>query len=245
MQFKNLFGGFIIVGLVAAIIVMAAVQPNYDFNLKPETDVLKVSGQGKVTTMPDKAELFLNVWTEADNAVEAKELNSELSDAVFKALKGEDVDKDNIETYSFNIYPKRKWLEEEEQYIVVGYEVRHSVKVTTEEIDNVGKLIDVAVEAGANGVDRVSYTLTDETKMNAEEEALAMATEEAMDRAEAIADAAEVELKKLVTIDADTSYDRYYPLMEGLASARDESSTQLQPKSVEISASASLVYQIE
>lgn len=246
MEFKNLFMGFIMVGLVAAIIVLAAVKPDYSFSIEPAKDVLTVSGMGTVIVMPDKAELYLNVLTEAETAEEARSLNSELTSQISDALDSEGVDKDDIETSSFNLYPKQKWIEDEEQYVTLGYEVRHVIKVTTEDIDEVGVLVDVAVNAGANGIDRVMFDLTDDSKREFEKEALAKATEEAMSRAEAIAAAVDVELTKLVSIDADTGYTPYYSAVaEAAFGARDEmQSTKIMPENLEISASASLVYEI-
>ncbi|MBU4242007.1 MAG: SIMPL domain-containing protein [Nanoarchaeota archaeon] len=249
MEFKNMFRGFIMIGLVAAIIVMAAIKPDYSFSIQPATNVLTVSGEGVVTVMPDKAELYINVFTEAVTAEEAKDLNAEITDEVYRALKGADVDKDDIETSSFNLYPKMKWIQDDEEYITVGYEVRHTIKVTTEEIDDVGNLIDVAVNAGANGVNQVIFDLTDETKKEVEKQALTKATEEAKSRAEAMATAAEVKLEKLVSISGNTGYTPYFraaPEMASLSSGDEyQKSTNIMPESLEIRASASLVYEIE
>jgi len=244
-----MFMGFIMIGLVAAIIVMAAIKPDYSFSIQPATDVLTVYGAGVVTAMPDKAELYINVFTEAATAEEAKDQNADISDDVSKALKGADVNKDDIETSSYKLYPKTKWMQDEEEYITIGYEVRHTMKITTEEIDDVGILIDVAVNAGANSVNQVIFDLTDETKNKFEKEALAKATAEAMSRAEAMANAAGVNLEKLVSMDGNTGYTPYFGAMTEMAmlGGRDETqkATSIMPESLEIRASVSLVYEIE
>lgn len=244
MEFKDIFGGILILGLVAAIIVMAAIKPQYSFSLEPAKDVLTVSGDGTVTTMPDEAEIYINIFTQGETAEEAKNLNSEISANVIDALDDEGISKDDIETYSFNLYPRQKYIEEEETYIITGYELRNVLKATTKEIDEAGKFIDAAVSAGANSIDRVVFDLTTERQEEIDREALAKATDVAKARATAMAEAAGVELQKLVSVDGSSSYQPFFARPEATRVMGAAEETAVLPQDLEVSATAKLVYEI-
>jgi uncharacterized protein YggE len=70
---------------------------------------------------------------------------------------------------------------------IVGYEARNSVSVTTSALDTVGAVIDAATGAGANSVDGVSFILRESNA--ARGKALGDASRQAMQKAEAMAEA--------------------------------------------------------
>jgi len=52
---------------------------------------------------------------------------------------------------------------------ITGYTVSNRLKVTVKNIDDVGDVIDTAVDAGVNEVQSVSFTLSDKTRQDARE----------------------------------------------------------------------------
>ena len=70
---------------------------------------------------------------------------------------------------------------------IIGYDARNSAIVTTSDLKNVGALIDAASRAGANSIDSVSFTLRQTSP--ARGQALADATQQAMNKARSIAQA--------------------------------------------------------
>ncbi len=71
---------------------------------------------------------------------------------------------------------------------ISGYRGSYTVLVTLDDLSLIGRVIDGAVEAGANTVLGISFGLKDPSK--ARREALAKAVREAREKAEAIAQAA-------------------------------------------------------
>ena len=162
MEIKGILSYIVIIGLVAAVVLTAAIRPDYTLNMQPAKNVLTVSGESTITTSPDKAEIYLNVEKKAETADGARVLNSEASNAVIAALKADGLKKEDIETSSFSIYPEQRYDEDTQEYITTGYVVRHVIKATTSKAEESGQLIDIAIKAGANSVENVNFGLTTE-----------------------------------------------------------------------------------
>jgi len=241
MEIRGILAWLVILGLLAAVILTAAIKPQYSFSIEPAKDVLTVSGESVVTTAPDKAEIYVRIETEAETAKEAKDANAEISAKVKEALLNAGVEKTDIETSQFNLYPKQKYIEENETYITIGYVLQNVMKVTTKKVDKAGELVDVAVNAGANGIDSVYFGLTKEKRQEIEKEALAKATEIAKARAKALSEAAGVDLKKLVSVTGGSNYAPF-PVFRTLATAK--APTEISPQQLEVQGNAQLVYEI-
>ncbi|MBU2638743.1 MAG: SIMPL domain-containing protein [Nanoarchaeota archaeon] len=247
MEIKGFLAGIIIIGLVAAVIVMAAVKPENSFSLEPARDVLTVSGESTITTSPDKAEVFVNIETKAETAGETKAENARISNAVTTALRDAGLNTDEMQTASYNIYPEQRYDRDTEEYAITGYVARNTIKISTKKLDNLGAYIDTAVSAGANRVDNINFVLSAEKKQEVDKEALAKAAEVAKARAEAMAEAAGVELERLVSVEGGSSYSPYIyrdavMSMEAAAPAVD---TNIMPQDLDVRATATLVYAIK
>lgn len=249
MEIRGILSYIVILGLVAAVVLTAAIRPNYSLNMQPARNVLTVSGESTITTSPDKAEVYLNIEKKAETADGARILNSEASNAVIAALKAMGIKKEDIETTSFTIYPEQRYDEDTEEYITTGYVVRNVIKVTTYKAEEAGEIIDTAVKAGANSVENVNFGLTTEKKQKVDKEALAAAAELAKSRAEAMADAAGVSLKKLTNVEGSSGYTPYIYYGARMEMAMDSAAkaapTAIMPQTLEVRATSTLVYEIE
>ncbi|MFA5887261.1 MAG: SIMPL domain-containing protein [Candidatus Nanoarchaeia archaeon] len=248
MEIKGILSYIVIIGLVAAVVLTAAIRPDYTLNMQPAKNVLTVSGESTITTAPDKAEIYLNIQKKAETADGARILNSEASNAVIVALKTAGLKKEDIETSSFTIYPEQRYDEDTQEYITTGYVVRNVIKATTNKAEESGELIDVAIKAGANSVENVNFGLTTEKKQVVDKDALAKATELAKSRAEAMADASGVSLKKLTSVEGGSSYMPYIyygARMEMASASPKDAGTSIMPQALEVRATATLVYEIE
>ena len=74
------------------------------------------------------------------------------------------------------------------------------MKVTTQNLEKVGKLIDVAVDNGANDIERVSFGLTKEKEKDIKQQAMILASSDAKDKAVALATNLEVTMLKPISI---------------------------------------------
>jgi len=250
MEQKNIITTLLVIGLVLTSAILAINMKTGNTIVTTDGEqrnTISVSGQGKVSTQPDKAELYIRINAEGRTATAAKDSNSELSEKVINALKGEGVPKKDIETNYYYLNKKQEWDESQRKYVDVGYEVNHVLKVTTTELDNVGKLLDTAVNAGANGVDSVNFGLTDEKQKQVSGEALKIAAKEAEGKAESIASSVGVQLGKLVTVSESNFIYTPYIYRDVMYSKAEAAvpSTEILPRTLEITASVSLIYEIK
>ncbi len=156
-----------------------------------------VSGQGEVTVKPDVAYVELGVETQRKTALEAQRENAKISERVVDRLVSLGLSRDKIETTRLSLYPIRNRNKSDED-IVTGYRATNQVRVTISALDRVGQIIDGAVDAGANTVNDIVFSVKDLSKFKAE--ALKEAARDARERAEAIASALGLKVAGVISI---------------------------------------------
>lgn len=238
-------------GLVAAIIVLALNTKAPDVNISSQPGELRntisVSGTGKVTVEPDEAEIYVNIITEAEDAKGCQQENANIAENVRNALKREGVKDDDIETYRYQLYPKTSYDRETGESEIYGYKLTHTLKITTKDIDNTGELVDAAIGAGANGLDRVNFGLSDELRDKAYKDALEEAAGNAEGKADSMADALGVKLGEIISVsESGVSYVPYsYPMAEMAVGEARAAPTVISPQDIEVNAYISVVHEIE
>lgn len=207
---------------------------------------ITVSGFAELEAMPDQAELRFSVVTENSDVKLAQQKNSEMANNVISALKSKGVDKNEIETIDYFVDKIREW--EKGKYVDKGYRVKNTVKITTNKLDKIGDFIDVAVDSGVNDVGGITFELSKEAKQKVSEQLLSKASEDAKNKAGLLTNALGVKLGKAVIISESNYYitPRFYGSYELKSSSiADSAPTPIQPKSVETSASISVVFELE
>jgi len=84
-----------------------------------------VTGEGKISVVPDVAILNLGVEAQAMTVVEAQQQAAESMEAVMAVLDSYSIAEKDIKTQHFNIYPMWRWQDDQE--ILVGYRVNNIV----------------------------------------------------------------------------------------------------------------------
>lgn len=236
--------GIIVIGLVLAI---NAGDKN-DASDQPGS--VSVTGNSEFTVSPDKVELYARIETKDFAAKDAKDKNAEISDKVIAALKRAGVKSDDIETASFSLSPEYEWNYTLEKSEFKGYTVQHSLKITTDDLDKAGDLIDVAVDAGANGVDNIIFKLKPETEKKVKDEAMVKAATAAKEKAIALAGTLGIKLGKVTYISESNYYYEPYNYRTDYSMMTKEMSggapaTQIEPQKLQISAQVSVNFEIE
>ncbi|HJF33360.1 MAG TPA: SIMPL domain-containing protein, partial [Sporosarcina psychrophila] len=111
---------------------------------------MTVTGIGNLTAAPDIAQIQLEVSTENDQLNHAQKENSYEMNQVIDSLLRLGIDRENIQTVSYNINPQYNYIDGEQ--VFKGYKVTNAITVKITAIDQVGSVIDVAVQNGANRV---------------------------------------------------------------------------------------------
>lgn len=165
-----------------------------------------VTGEGETAIAPDMAIISLAVMREADTARAALDANNEAMNAVIAAMKEAGVEQRDIQTAGLQINPRYVYPkngEEEQQPRIVAYQVSNTLTVRVRDIAAVGEIIDRSVTLGVNQGGNITFTNDDPAA--ATTEARKRAVENAMARARTLAEAAGVELGRILEL-SEQSY---------------------------------------
>ncbi|MHC3439944.1 SIMPL domain-containing protein [Natrialbaceae archaeon A-gly3] len=217
---------------------------------------ITVRESGEVSTEPDLAVVRTGVEATGDDAETVRDELATRSDALHDALIEYGIDEDDITTDRFDVRQRldRRRMEEdgvdpaadEEIQEYIYYEGTHSFTVEIHDVDAVGEVIDTAVDARADDVGRVRFTLSEEKREQLRDQALEDALEGARSEAEFVAsevDAVVVEARRIDTSGGDVS-----PVTERVdevAEDADTPTTVLHPDDVTVTGTVSIEYEIE
>ncbi len=230
--------------LAFALVLSACGPATINQAAQPVVRTLNVNGLGASYLTPDIAYINIGVHNEGATASEVVEANKAQTNAVIDAIKKAGVDKKDIRTTNFSIYPSQQYSPEG---TVTGtiYMVDNTVYVTVRDLDGLGSLLDDTISAGANSINSIQFDVADKTA--AVKDARAKGVEDAKTQAQELADAAGVTLGEIQNI---SFYDNSpYPVFEGKGGGGGgyaaDVSVPIQPGQLTISVSVSITYAIK
>lgn len=144
------------------------------------------NGEAVITVEPDQAEIDIGVVTQAKNALDAARENADRLARVLAEVKKNLGKGDEAKTASYSLNPNYRYPQGGKAELV-GYTATNILHIRTVSLSNVGKLIDGAMQAGANTVQRLVFNLKDE--QSAQLQALRLASSKAKAKADAMAEA--------------------------------------------------------
>ena len=229
----------LLAGVCASLFVSTACakKPN-------RTTKVTVAGEAFTKAEPDAAVLVLSVVTQSPQAITAQQENARKSDAVANAIKAVAGSNAEIKTSDYTLQPQYDYRDNRLPKII-GYNARNSVIVTMTDLKNVGAIIDAASSAGANSIDNVSFVLRQTSP--ARGEALSDATRQAMNKAQAIAQALGGRVSRIVEeSESATVMEREMEYRENMQdTATRQSTTPIASGQLNIKSNVQLIVEIE
>ena len=149
-----------------------------------EAPFIEVSGQASVELPADQAEISFAMETHAEEASAAAAANADEMTRVIQAIRSAGFSGLEVETFGYSLQPQYSTNDQRVRSIV-GYVAYNNIRVSVSDVEQVGRLIDAAVGAGANRVASISFSASDTDAARAQ--ALAEAVANARAQAEAIA----------------------------------------------------------
>lgn len=159
---------------------------------------ITVVGEGKVTLEPDIARVTIGVETVTGSVQDAAAENAATVDEVLAALAEQGIAEEDMQTSGFSIFAERFGPEGPLAEGDVRYRVSNNIMVTIRDIENVGTILDAAIEAGANNIYGVEFALDDPSVAAGDARAAAM--EDARTKAAELAELAGVPLGQIVSV---------------------------------------------
>lgn len=188
---------------LAALATLAA-SPAWAQTLASEQPGLRLTGQAEIETAPDMAVFSTGVVTQSKTAAQALADNTSAMTKLTEKLKSSGIAPADLQTSNFSVQPLYSYPrppapgESTPPPKLTGYQVSNDLTVKIRDLAKLGVLLDEVVTAGANRIQNLSFTLSnnDAVMDKARREAIA----DAKRKAETYADAAQVCLGPITSI---------------------------------------------
>ena len=220
--------------LSLALATACAKKPN-------RTTKVTVAGEAMTKVEPDAAVLVVSVVTQNSQAIVAQQENARKSEAMANAIKAMAGANAEIKTSDYTLQPQYDYRDNQLPKII-GYDARNSVIVTMSDLKSVGAVIDAASRAGANGIDNVSFILRQTSP--ARGQALADATQQAMNKAQSIAQALGGRVARVVE-ETETSTVAGSQIQENMSYDAKRGETPITAGHLNIRSNVQLIVEIE
>lgn len=160
-----------------------------------------VTGEGEATVAPDMALLSLSVMREAKTAREALDANNTAMAEVIEAIKLFGIADRDLQTAGLQIMPRYNYTNKPDgtqEAELVAYQVTNTLSVRVRDLVKTGEVIDKAVSLGVNQGGNIVFTNDDPSATITEARKKAVA--EATAKAKTLAEAAGVQLGRILEI---------------------------------------------
>ncbi|MBS4174822.1 SIMPL domain-containing protein [Bacillus sp. FJAT-49736] len=204
----------------------------YPSNQKPYRNkaprIMTVIGTANLLCRPDTVRIHLEVMTENELLSQAQQENAAKMNQVIQALLQTGFPKDNIQTASYNIFPKYDYMEGKQ--VFRGYQVSNAIMVKIINVTQAGKIIDLAVNNGVNHVSNIQFSL--ENQQVYYQETLSNALRNALAKAKTISETLNIDFDTIPLKITEEISELPHPLQKFATGT----STPIEPGEIEIHA---------
>jgi uncharacterized protein YggE len=186
-------------GLLAATLMPFATAAAQDSRPR----IVSVSGQGEVSAQPDMARVTLGVEARKPTLAAARSEVTAAVDRVLALTRDLKIDPKHVNATRLQVQPEYSWNEKDRKRVLLGYMVSRQIEVELRDLDQLGALLERAVDAGANQVGDPALDST--RRKDLERQAMALAVQDARSNAEVLAKAAGVRLGSVRSLNASSS----------------------------------------
>jgi len=158
---------------------------------------LAVVGEGKVDVIPDVAYVDVGITVNNVDTVESAQAEiNKTNNAIINAMKELKIDKKDIKTSNYSIYPNYNYENNSNQ--ITGYSGNVTITIKTKDPNVAGKVIEMATKAGANQIQGTRFVVDAPEKYR--EQARGKAIDNAKAQATSLAKSLGIRLGRVVNI---------------------------------------------
>lgn len=209
---------------------------------RPRT--VNVSGLGEVAAEPDLARITLGVEARKPTLAEARtEVNATI-ERVLKLTRDLRIDPKHVNATRVQVQPEYNWNPKDRKRVLLGYVVSRQVQVELRDLEQLGALLERAVDAGVNQMG--DPALDSSRRKELEREAMSRAVQDARLNAEALAGAAGVRLGPVRSLNGAASSPPMpmFRAQVAMADAAAAPEASYQPGAMKFSASVNAEYDL-
>lgn len=202
---------------------------------------MRVHGQATVSAEPDQVQFDIGVVVQATSAKAATDQNTIKSDALIQQLRKVLVPSAKLTSINFSVNPNYRYPKEGAP-VIAGYTANNTVRVVLDDISKFQSVVDVAIQSGANSINRLAFTLHNAERVRSQ--ALAEAANQARDGAEALAAAMKLKLAKLLSVEEGQPVIVSPPREISFEKLQSTSISPISPGTIDVHADVNLTYEI-
>ena len=233
-----------LLAVFAMILLLGATAQAQPLSERSRTPSITVTGEATISAEPDQAEIDIGVVTQAKTAPEASKENAERLARVLAEVKKQLGKGDDVKTAGYSLAPNYRYPQGGKPEIV-GYTASNTVRIKTTNLNLVGRLIDSAMKAGANNINRLVFTLKDE--LSAQLDALRQASAKAKTKAEAVAGSLGLKIVRIAAVnEGERTVQPIYRDRQVMAARAEAASapTPVEPGTVEVRSTVSMTVEV-
>lgn len=220
-------------------------KQNYYIGKNPQIDrTITISGEGKVTAIPDIATLSLGMENTSLDIQDAQKKNSGAMNSLINQLTALGISQDDIQTTNYSIYPQYDWTSGKQ--ILRGYTISQNVSVKIRKTNLIDQVLKIVGDLKLNQVGGLTFDIDQPEiyRQQAREKAL----QNAKDKADVLAKIMGVKLGKVISFNESGTAPTYYPIYtksEALGLGGGGTAPTVSAGSQDIIIDASVVYEID
>ena len=181
-------------------------------NISAQSSSVTVEGNAEISVVPDRASLNLAVELDGRNLSAMTTTVAQTVDAFLTITDGFSINRNDVMTSGVNISPRYRYENKTGRRIFDGYNVSRSIQVDLKNIDLLGSIIERSTAQGINNIAAPIFRFSQEDQIIQSLHTLAV--QDAIKRAEALADPLNASLGKALKIDASSVQSISPPMME-------------------------------
>lgn len=152
-----------------------------------------VIGYGQVMATPNSVQLQIEVQTQGNHVQGSQQENAAIMNEVMQSLIALGIPREQIQTASYTITPLYNF--EDGKQTFNGYEVVNAISVNVSDTNDLGLIIDTAVDNGANRITNIQFKIAHTDAYY--QQALSLALQNAQLKAKTIAETMHLPLQPL------------------------------------------------
>ncbi len=247
MNTKFLIISTVAVAVIAIAIINAASAQVYPGTIPDTNNTISVTGTAIQKVEPDRVTATFAIETTSKTAGDALRANSEAMNKVLGALKDAGVQENETHTSFFSISPTYNYSQSDNVQELKGYTVTNSIMVESSNLSNVSSWIDAAVGAGANRVDGLSFTVSEQKMDKLRADLTQQAIDNARNKADALAQALDIKITGVKAASLNDFSNPVSPLslsLAPMAAAPESIKTPITPDDQTITSTVTVIYKI-
>ena len=187
--------------VVAGLAIAAPLSAQTGQSAPPPPLYIAATALGETRVTPDRALVQVSVDSRGETAASAGTDNRSKQERIIGAVKAAGVASPQIRTAGYRVHPEYANPERGKAPKITGYRASNTVQVEVRSVENIGKVIDAALGAGATNVTSVGLYASNTD--SARREAVRLAVTKARGEAESAAMAAGGTLGNMIELTID------------------------------------------